>query len=116
MTPGEILTVLPQIYQALQSAWVADDGGFPVPADTLIVACDTACTPVWLALQRSRFILSSWKVILGSQAAPGISLRRMVLSTGPAHGHRCTGLASTARSLTCHGKSRVWFSVQGIVW
>ena len=42
MTPGEILThplridarALPQIYQALQSAWVADDGGFSVPADT----------------------------------------------------------------------------------
>ena len=46
MTPGEILTALPQIYQALQSAWVADDGGFSVPADTLIVACDTTCTPV----------------------------------------------------------------------
>ena len=47
MTTGEILTALPQIYQALQSAWVADDFGFfSVPADTLIVACDTACTPV----------------------------------------------------------------------
>ena len=55
---------------------------------------------LWPALQRSRFILSSWKVILGSQAAPGISLGRMVLSTGPAHGHRCTGLASTAIDLS----------------
>lgn len=71
---------------------------------------------LWLVLQRSRFILSSWKVMFGSQAASRIWVGSMVLSAGLAHGHRCTGLASTARSSTCHEKLRMGFSVQGIVW
>ena len=65
MTPGEILThplridvrALPQIYKALQSAWVTDDGGFPVPADTLTEASDTACTPVAGVTTRSVYSL-----------------------------------------------------------
>ena len=52
MTPGKILShpwridvrALPPYYKALLSAWVAVDGGFSVPEDTLVVTSTTACT------------------------------------------------------------------------
>ena len=53
----EHVRALPQIYKALQSAWVTDDGGFPVPADTLTEASDTACTPVAGVTTRSVYSL-----------------------------------------------------------
>ena len=98
MTPGEILShpwridvrALPPYYKGLLSAWVAVDGGFYVPEDTLVVTSTTAYT------------LSSRKTIFGSQAASKMSLRSTVLSAGLA--------------LTCHDKLRMGLSVQGIVW
>ena len=52
MTPGDILShpwridvrALPPYYKGLLSAWVAVDGGFYVPEDTLVVTSTTACT------------------------------------------------------------------------
>ena len=52
MTPGEILShqwridvrALPPYYKGLLSAWVAVDGGFYVPEDTLVVTSTTAYT------------------------------------------------------------------------
>lgn len=52
MTPGKILShpwridvrALPPYYKALLSAWVAVDGGFSVPENTLVVTSTTACT------------------------------------------------------------------------
>lgn len=76
------------------SGWVAVDVGFSVQADTVAFAIAGL---LWLALQRGRFILSS-------QAETRISFGSMVLSTGLAHENSCTGLASTARSSTCHCK------------
>ena len=52
MTPGEVLShpwridvrALSPYYKALLSAWVAVDGGFYVPEDTLVVTSTTAYT------------------------------------------------------------------------
>ena len=59
------------------SAWVAVDGGFSVPAETPVVAL-LLLLMLWLALQRSLFILSS-------QAESRISFGSMVLSFGLAY-------------------------------
>ena len=99
MTPGEILShpwridvrALPPYYKGLLSAWVAVDGGFYVPEDTLVVTSTTACT------------LSS------ERPSSGAKLRPKYLS-----GVRFSLLA-LHKPVTCH-KLSMGLSVQGIVW
>ena len=64
-TPGDLLSYprrvdfssLPPFYQAVLSAWVAVDGGFSAPADTLVVASSSVRTPVSVVSTKSTYSL-----------------------------------------------------------
>ena len=64
-TPGDLLSYprrvdfssLPLFYQAVLSAWVAVDGGFSAPADTLVVASSSVRTPVSAVSTKSTYSL-----------------------------------------------------------
>ena len=64
-TPGDLLSYprrvalssLPPFYQAVLSAWVAVDGGFSAPADTLVVASSSVRTPVSAVSTKSTYSL-----------------------------------------------------------